>query len=419
MLRSLIAKAREKGASDLHLEPGMPAALRVRGELRFIGEPIPGEALRTAARAVVGDPHWPDFLQRRSFDASRVIAGVQCRINVLATSRGVGLAVRLLAAFQPTVEGLNLHPDLRKLARGDHGLVIVCGPTGSGKSTTLAALIHEVNVGPPRHVVTVENPIEYHFRPRRALIRQREVGRDTPSFEQALLDALREDPDVLMVGEMRRRETMQRTLDAAETGHLVLATIHSSTVTEALQRIVSAFPPEIQAGVRAQLADCLVAVLAQRLIYRHDPGLRVPEVELLVATDGIRHSLREGRFFKMASAMEMGAGDGMWTFDRYRRWLDAKTSWRFPEESPPLISDPGDEPATDLGTLPVTPAEPAAAALPFGGVTIDPAAGPGPAGSPADPAPGPAAVPGSQEYVIDDANTGTIDELMAALDEDK
>ncbi len=413
MLRDWIARAREAGASDLHLEPGMPIARRVRGELAFTGEPVGGEALRTAAREVIGDARWPDFLERRSFDASRVIAGVQCRINVMATARGVGLAVRLLAAFQPTLEGLNLHPDLKRLVRPDHGLVIVCGPTGSGKSTTLAALIHEVNVGPPKHVVTVENPIEYHIRPRRALIRQREVGRDTPSFEQALLDALREDPDVLMVGEMRRHETMQRTLDAAETGHLVLATMHSATVAEALQRIVAAFPPESQAAVRAQLADSLVAVLAQRLVYRHDPGLRVPELELLVANDAIRHGLREGRFFKIPSAMETGAGDGMWTFSRYRRWLDEKTHWRFPEESPPLPSGGSDAPATDLPTLAAsTEARPSSPRPTPTARPTRPAVA-----TPAPPA-GLAPDAGPAEYVIDDANTGTIDELMAALDDD-
>ena len=407
MLQSWIASARSVGASDLHLEPGMPRVLRVRGELQFEGEPVAGEALRQAARQVVGDASWPRFVERRSFDASRVIAGVQCRINVMVTSRGIGLAVRLLAAFQPTVDGLNLHPDLRRLARPGHGLVIVCGPTGSGKSTTLAALIHEVNVGPPRHVVTVENPIEYHFRPRRALIRQREVGRDTPSFEQALLDALREDPDVLMVGEMRRRGTMQRTLDAAETGHLVLATMHSSTATEALQRVVSAFPPEVQAGVRAQLADCLVAVLAQRLVYRHEPGVRVPECELLVASDAVRHSVREGHFFKLPTAMETGGGEGMWTFERYRRWLDSRTTWKFPEDAPPT-----DVPEPEAEVLhPLT-----SRAMDEGGAEASPRSFPSQGASPASPAlPG---EPGGGVHVIDEANTGTIDELMEELDKD-
>src|SRR5208337_3616769 len=208
------------------------------------------------------------FLERRSFDFSRTIHGARCRINVLQSSRGVGFAIRLLAAFQATVEKLNLHPDLKKLVAPTHGLILVSGPTGSGKSSTLAALIQEINLADARHIVTVESPIEYTFRPQRSYIRQREVGRDTPSFEQALHDALREDPDVLMVGEMRDPETMRLTLSASETGHLVLATVHSSSCAEALQRVVSAFPAEIQGSVAAQLADCLVAVISQRLRFR-------------------------------------------------------------------------------------------------------------------------------------------------------
>jgi twitching motility protein PilT len=210
--------------------------------LRTAGEPLSAKDLLEMAHRVIGDEQWPRFLERRSFDLSKTIQGVRCRINILQSSRGVGFAIRLLASFQATVEKLNLHPDLKKLIDHANGLILVSGPTGCGKSSTMAALIQEINLTDTRHIVTIESPIEYTFRPRRAYIRQREVGRDTPSFEQALLDALREDPDVLMVGEMREPETMRLTLNASETGHLVLATVHSSTCAEALQRVVSAFP---------------------------------------------------------------------------------------------------------------------------------------------------------------------------------
>src|SRR5712672_983190 len=321
-LESLVGLAQNNSASDLHLEAGLPPAVRVRGALRTMGEPLPGKLLLDMARETIGETQWPRFLEQRSADLSKTIRGVRCRINVLQTSRGVGFAIRLLAAFQATVDKLNLHPDLKKLSVPATGLILVSGPTGSGKSSTLAALIQEINLTDTRHIVTVESPIEYTFRPRKAYIRQREVGRDTPSFEQALLDALREDPDVLMIGEMREPETMRLTLNASETGHLVLTTVHSSTCAEALQRIVSAFPSEIQASVAAQLADCLVAVVSQRLRFRPELNIRVPECEILMATHAVKNFIRNRDFFKIASAIEAGAEHAMWTFQRYRNWLE-------------------------------------------------------------------------------------------------
>jgi twitching motility protein PilT len=332
-IEALIAAARQQGASDLHLEAGLPAALRIRGNLRTAGEPIPANVLLGCARDLLGEDNWPHFLERRSADLSRTISGVRCRINILQTARGVGFAIRLLASFQATTETLNLHPDLKELVTRSHGLILVCGPTGSGKSSTLAALIQEINLTETRHIVTIESPIEYTFRPRRAYIRQREVGRDTPSFEQALLDSLREDPDVLMVGEMRDPETMRLTLNASETGHLVLATVHSSTCTEALQRIAAAFPAEIQGGVCAQLADCLVAVISQRLQFRPDLNIRLPECEIVMPSHAVKSLIRNRDFFKIASAVETGAEHGMWSLARYRAWMQTRKKWHLPEET--------------------------------------------------------------------------------------
>jgi twitching motility protein PilT len=339
-LESLIATAQEADASDLHLEPGLPAAIRVRGALRTLGEPMPAKLLVDFARHLVGTELWPVFMERRSFDTSKTIHGVRCRINVLQTSRGVGFAIRLLAAFQATIEKLNLLPDLRKFLHHTNGLIIVSGPTGSGKSSTVAALLQEINVNEARHVVTLESPIEYIYRPRMAYIRQREVGRDTPSYEQGLLDALREDPDVLMVGEMREPETMRLTLNASETGHLVLTTMHSSTCAEALARVVSAFPAEMQNSVRAQLADCLIAIICQRLRFRPDLKIRVPECEIMVNTMAVKNFIRMGDFFKIISAMEMGAESGMWTFARYQTWLENKKTWYFPAGDEKPDSEP-------------------------------------------------------------------------------
>jgi twitching motility protein PilT len=346
-LDSLIQSAASNGASDLHLEAGMPAALRIRGQLRVAGEPIGPGILTEFARRLVGEDQWHEFVERRSFDLSRTIAGSRCRVNIFQTARGTSLAIRLLGAFQATVEKLNLHPDLKKLIKHNHGLILVSGATGSGKSSTLAALIQEINLTEARHVITVESPIEYTFRSRRAFIRQREVGRDTPSFEQALHDALREDPDVLMVGEMRDPQTMQLTLSASETGHLVLATVHSATCAEAIQRVAGAFPAEIQSSVCAQLADCLVAVISQRLRFREDLNIRVPECEILMATNAVKNFIRTRDFFKIITAIETGADHGMWTYQRYSRWLDGRTNFYIPGQNPEPAEDkaPDDLPA--------------------------------------------------------------------------
>lgn len=382
ILDQFLTTARALGASDLHLEPGLPAALRVRGRLQTQGPPLTAAALHALARELIGDAHWPDFVDRRSYDCSRRIAGVRCRVNVLQSSRGVGFAIRLLASFEATLHTLNLHPVLAELIQPQHGLILVSGPTGSGKSSTMAALIQELNQGEARHVLTLESPIEYVFRPKTAFIRQREVGRDTPSFEQGLLDALREDPDVLMVGEMRDPETMRLTLSAAETGHLVLATVHSSSCVEALQRVIGAFPSEIQNSIAAQLADCLVGVVCQRLRYRADLDLTLPELEILRPTNPVKTHIRSRDFFKISSVMETGAEAGMWTFTRYQSWLGRKTDWHTPnrtaaaaeivEAGPPPVQLPPLR--SDVPKRPPTPT-PAQAPATGGRIEIEPVEG--------------------------------------------
>ena len=360
--------AKQNGASDLHLEPGLPPAIRVRGTLRAAGAPVSGKLLMEAANEIIGPEGWDDFLRRRSYDLSKNLQGVRCRINIMHTSRGVGMAVRLLAGFTATLEKLNLHPDLKKLITSTHGLILISGPTGSGKSSTLAAMIQEINLMDTRHIVTIESPIEYQFKPHRAYIRQREVGRDTPSFEQALIDAMREDPDVLMVGEMRDPETMRLTMNAAETGHLVLATAHSATANEALQRVVAAFPAEVQSGVCAQLADSLVAVICQRLMFREDAKMQVPECEVLIPTHAVKNFIRRGEFFKIMTVMETGAEQGMWTYQRYRTWLDSRKNWNRATDTME------EEPAGEMGASeeirtpppPPLPAAPAPAPAPAG-----------------------------------------------------
>ncbi len=337
-LEQVIKSARDQGASDVHLEGGLPAAFRVRGSLKVQGEPVPMAALTAMAREVLGD-EWSAFVERGSADLSRVIDGQRCRLNVLRSSRGVGFAIRLLATSQSTLQSLNLHPALLKLVQPTHGLVLVCGPTGAGKTSTLAAMLQEINLREARHVITVESPVEYALVPRKSFIRQREVGRDTPSFAQALLDSLREDPDVLMVGELREPEVMRLTLSAAETGHLVLATLHSSSAAEGLQRLVGAFAPEVQSSICAQLADVLVGAVAQRLRFHDAQQMLLPECEVLMASTATRAIIRSGQFFKLGSAMESGAAEGHLTFTRYGDWLSKKTDFVKPQAQAREVSE--------------------------------------------------------------------------------
>jgi len=358
ILNQLIRSARERGASDIHLEPGLPAALRISSDLRIVGEPITANELSASAREIIGDENWAHFTERGSFDLARTIEGVRCRINILQSARGIGFAIRLLSNSQPTIERLNLHPDLKKIVAQPHGLILVSGPTGSGKSSTMAALINEINQTQARHIITVEHPIEYSLKPHLSFLRQREVGRDTPTFEQALLDALREDPDVLMVGEMREPETMRLTLNASETGHLVMATIHSATCAEALQRMILAFPSEIQNSIAAQLADCLSAVICQRLRFEPALGIRLPECEILKPTHAVKNFIRRSEFHQITSQMETGADHGMWTFTRYRTWMANKRDWHVPKAS---AADPAAEETVYRARMPqpTAPAKPA------------------------------------------------------------
>jgi twitching motility protein PilT len=346
-LKAWVQKGRELGASDILLEAGTPAVARVRGELVAIGDALPATYVEQITRNLLGTELWEVFAARGSADISAAVGGVRCRINVYRTIRGTALAVRLLT---PSVNGLrasNLHPDLRRLTDATSGLIVVSGPTGSGKSTTLAALIEEVNIARARNIITLESPLEYVFANRRSFIRQREIPTHSPSFEQAIVDALRENPDVLVIGEMRTPEVIRLTLNAAETGHLVLATLHSATCGEALNRICMSFPAEIQGSIRAQLADCLVGVVCQRLDYIEAHKLRVPRCEVLLANTAAKGTIRAGQLSQIANVIQAGGEDGMWTFDRYQRWIEQKKDWIRPAPAASL--------AEEQDTVTVTP----------------------------------------------------------------
>ena len=327
MFDEWVEKARSLGASDIHLETNTPMVVRVRGELQVASAAIPADRLVQVSQDLLGAEGWQLFKERGSADVALSIRGVRCRASFFQTVRGLAIAIRLLAPSTKDIRACNLHPDFRKLTEASTGLVIISGPTGSGKSTTLAALIEEINGSRARHIVTLESPLEYLFTNRQSFIRQREIPTHAPSFEQGIVDALRENPDVLVISEMRTPEVMRLTLNAAETGHLVLATMHSANCAEALSRLCMSFPADLQASVRAQLADCLVGMSCQRLDFLSAHRLRVPRCEILLPSSGARGTIRAGNFSQIPNVLQSGGDEGMWTFDRYQRWMDQVTDW--------------------------------------------------------------------------------------------
>jgi twitching motility protein PilT len=339
-LREWIQVARKRGASDLHLESAATPVVRVRGDLLAVGEVLAPPDVKAMTHELLGPQAWEQFTQRGSADLSLVVGGTRCRINLYRTIRGYAIAIRLLSPSVNDLRACNLHPDFRCLINAHSGLVVVSGPTGSGKTTTLAALLEEINASRACNIITLESPLEYLFSNRRSFIRQREIPTHSPSFEQGLIDSLRENPDVLVVGEMRTPEAMRLTLNAAETGHLVLATMHSATCAEAVTRLCMSFAPEIQGSVRAQLADCLVGVLCQRLDFIETHQLRVPRCELLLASQGARGTIRSGNFGQLSNVIQSGGDDGMWSFDRYQRWMSQHKEWHRPSAATAVVDDP-------------------------------------------------------------------------------
>jgi twitching motility protein PilT len=338
-LNDWIQQGRELGASDLHLESGTALVARVRGDLVTVGEPLPAQRVIQAGQELLGAEAWAQFLERGSADVSVAAAGTRCRMSLFRTIRGIAIAVRLLTPSVNDLRGCNLHPDLRKLIEAGSGLAVISGPTGCGKSTTLAALIEEINTSSARNIITLESPLEYVYTNRRSFIRQREIPTHSPTFEQAVTDALRENPDVLVVGEMRTPEVLRLTLSAAETGHLVLATMHSASCAEALSRICMSFPAEIQGSIRAQLADVLVGVVCQRLDFVAAHHLRAPRCEVLLASTAAKGTLRAGQFSQIPNVILSGGEEGMWTFDRYQRWMEQKSDWARPAVTPSALAE--------------------------------------------------------------------------------
>jgi twitching motility protein PilT len=331
----LLKLAFELKASDVHLTVGRPPVFRVHGKLFAADElgarAVPGvddlpvltagdtEAL---ARQLIPGDRFQQFMQVGESDLSYAIPGVgRFRVNAFKQRGTVALAIRLIPERIPTFDELGLPEVVAHLARRPRGLVLVTGPTGSGKSTTLAAMIDLINSESRLHIITLEDPIEYVHRHKKSLVNQREIGRDSLSFAAALRAALREDPDVILVGEMRDLETIATAITAAETGHLVLATLHTTSAAQTIDRIIDVFPPHQQQQVRLQLAGALEGVIAQQLLPRRDRPGRVAALEILVATPAIRNLIREGKTHQIISHLQTGARYGMQTLDMALRNL--------------------------------------------------------------------------------------------------
>jgi twitching motility protein PilT len=320
MLDRVLAAARQLGASDVHLKAGLPPIFRIKGELRTVRDvpPLTPEVIASFALSMMNERQKHEFETQFDLDlAYGTPDGVRYRVNVFQQRGQVGMVMRLIPPEVPPFERLNLPPTVLKLADEMRGMVLVTGITGSGKSTTLAALIDYINQKQACHIVTVEDPIEYTFRDKRSVINQRELGFDTRSFAKALRAALRQDPDVILVGEMRDLESIEIAMTAAETGHLVLSTLHTVDAVETINRIIGIFPPHQQGQVRIAVGGILRGVVSQRLIPRADGKGMVPAVEILVSTGRVRELIEDPqRTREIRDAIMQGTGYGMMSFDQ-------------------------------------------------------------------------------------------------------
>jgi len=320
-VNDLLKIAVENGASDLHLKAGSYPMMRVRGMLVPATEEkrLDHDDMVSVAAAVLPTSHREKFKENREVDLAYSVAGLgRFCCNTFQQRGTIGMIFRVIPMRVSTIDELALPPVLKKIAAEERGLVLVTGTTGSGKSTTLAAMIDEINTTRTAHIMTVEDPIEYLHRDNRSIINQREIGVDTMSFSQALRSALRQDPDVILVGEMRDFETIETALLAAETGHLVFSTLHTLDATETINRIIAVFPPHQQKQIRIQLASVLKAVISQRLITRVDNKSRAPAVEVLISTAFIRDCIMDKeKTHLIHGAIAQGTSQyGMQTFDQ-------------------------------------------------------------------------------------------------------
>ena len=320
-VNELLKNAHAQGASDLHIKVGSYPILRINGELSPLstGTRLSQEDTLKIAFSVMSPGQRETFKKRNDIDLAYSVPGLgRFRCNIFIQRGTIGLVFRVIPMRIPTIEELFLPEVLKKVSMEPRGLILVTGTTGSGKSTTLASMIDNININKTDHIMTIEDPIEYLHRDKRSIVNQREIGNDTESFSKALRAALRQDPDVILVGEMRDFETIQTALTAAETGHLVLSTLHTIDATETVNRIISVFPPYQHKQVRMQLASVLKAIISMRLVPKMEGEGRVPAVEVLIATASIKDCILDPDKTKMIpDVITQGALHyGMQTFDQ-------------------------------------------------------------------------------------------------------
>ncbi len=320
VINTMLRKSVELGASDLHVTAGVAPSVRIHGSLR----PLPGFAPLTPddtaalARAVVSDEQWKRFEYENELDTAYTLPGVsRFRVNVYRQRGSVGAAFRTIPHSIRSLDELGLPASIERFAHLQRGLVLVTGPTGSGKTTTLAALLDVANQTRSAHIVTIEDPIEYLHSHKSCIVNQREVGSDTADFAIALRHVLRQDPDIILVGELRDLETTSVAITAAETGHLVLATLHTQSAAQTIDRLIDIYPPHQQQQIRAQLANCLQGVITQTLAPTIDGDGRIAVCEIMVATPAIRNLIREGKVHQIPTFLQSSSEAGMISFDQH------------------------------------------------------------------------------------------------------